>query len=119
MILANPASDSSPIVHERSIHLGSDTQSNMYASELNRILLALDIIKTELQFDNKNAMVLSDNQGALRALRNPASTSGQSVLIKVLQAWDNLITQGKTVGFRWIPAHCGIPGSDAADAAAK
>ena len=40
-------------------------------------------------------------------------------MIQIIQAWDALGTQGMVVEFRWIPAHRGIPGSDAADAAAK
>ena len=119
VILSDPNSDTSAVMHERSLHLGSDTQSTVYTAELNGILLALEVIRTELQPGNKKATIFSDNQGALKALRKPTNTSGQSVLIKILQVWDDITVQGPKVDFRWIPAHRGIPGSDAADAAAK
>ena len=119
VILSDPNSGASAVMHERSLHLGSDTQSNVYVAELNGILLALEVIRTELQTCNKKATIFSDNQGALKALREPSNTSGQSVLVKILQVWDDIRVQGSKVDFRWIPAHRGIPGSDAADAAAK
>lgn len=38
VILSNPSSDPSPILHERSHHLGSDAQTTIYVAELNGIL---------------------------------------------------------------------------------
>jgi hypothetical protein len=56
----------------------------------------------------------------LRTVRKPGNTSGQYILRKVLLLLRKLTTTlGIEVDFRWIPAHMGVPGNEAADQAAK
>ena len=46
--------------------------------------------KTQVITQLGKATIFSDHQGALNALRVPADTSRQSVLIKILQVWDDI-----------------------------
>jgi hypothetical protein len=52
-------------------------------------------------------------------MRKPSNTSGQYILRGVLQLLDELKARGINSEFRWIPAHRGILGNEAADTAAK
>lgn len=52
-------------------------------------------------------------------MRKPGNTSRQYILRKVLLLLRKITTLGIEVDFRWIPAHRGVPGNEAADQAAK
>lgn len=99
--------------------MGTDTQSTVYAAELKGILLALQILIANCSPEHHHFAILTDNQSALNALQNPGNTSGQSILVELLQIFDQATTAGLTVYFRWIPAHRGILGNDIADVTAR
>jgi ribonuclease HI len=70
------------------------------------------------QVFNKIA-IFSDAQAALRRLRNDNEGPGQLLARNSLLAEDRLRRRGIDIEYRWIPSHIGIPGNEAADAAAK
>jgi ribonuclease HI len=99
--------------------MGRDTESTVYAAELKGILLALQILEATPDLHHKKATIFTDNQSTLRTMCKPGNTSGQYILRDILQLLPKVVTLGVEVDFRWIPAHSGIPGNEAADKAAK
>jgi ribonuclease HI len=95
-----------------------DTESTVYGTELKGIFLALQIIEATPELHDRKATVFTNNQSALRTMRKPSNTSGQYIL-RGIQLLDGLKARGINSEFRWIPAHRGIPGNEAADTAAK
>lgn len=119
VILSNPMSASSPVVQKKTQYMGTEAQSTVYAAELKGILLALEIIIANASSVVHHFTIFTDNQSALKTVQNPGNTSGQSILVELLQTLDQTTTAGLTIHFRWIPAHRDIPGNEAADKAAK
>lgn len=68
--------------------------------------------------------IFSDSQAALRRLQagwKRDRGAGQGLCALVKRTWDELLQccPGVVVTLRWVPAHCGIPGNEAADRAAN
>ena len=104
-----------------SVHMGSDTLSTVYAAELQGISLALKIAQeyVDKNGERKEIAIYTDNQAAIWSIAKAEGRSGAYILADIAQQVQELQNKGWSVTVRWIPAHVGIPGNEAADQAAK
>jgi ribonuclease HI len=120
--------DGDTVISDRR-HLGTESQSTVYAAEL-----SVDMALARTISDNKantniigskrktarEMIILSDSQAAIQAVQNPQRPSGQYVLSCIYDHVRALRSQySKNITLRWIPAHVGVPGNEAADGSAK
>jgi ribonuclease HI len=105
----------------RSVHIGPDTQLTVYAAELQGISLALQIAQGYASGDGelKDIAIYTDNQAAIWSIAKAKGRSGAYILAEIAQQVLELQNKGYSVTVRWISAHVGIPGNEAADQAAK
>jgi ribonuclease HI len=111
-------------------HLGTESQSTVYAVELSGIEMALARVINDNKANTatigskrktaREVIILSDSQAAIQAVMNPQRPSGQYVLRMLYDHARALRSRYSTfVTLRWIPAHVGVPGNEAADGSAK
>jgi ribonuclease HI len=91
------------------------------AAELQGISLALQIAQGYASGDGerKGIAIYTDNQAAIWSIAKAEGRSGAYILADIAQQVLELQNKGYPVTVRWIPAHMGIPGNEAADQAAK
>ena len=105
----------------RSVHMGPDTASTVYAAELQGISLALQIAQEYASRNGarRNVAIYTDNQAAIWSIAKAEGRSGAYILADIAQQVQELQNKGRTVTVRWIPAHVGILGNKAVNKAAK
>ena len=103
-------------------HMGSSETSTVYAAELQGINLALQFADDDAEKGNKRdrVVIFTDNQAAIRSFQTPTGRSGAYIVAEAIPLIDKLQRVRRTpVEIRWVPAHTGIWGNEAADRAAK
>lgn len=106
-------------------HLGPESVSTVYAAELLGIQMALETVKRRRETRRwreriqHGVVIFSDSQAALKALLHPRMASGQVYQRECFRLLEWYTREGISVAIRWIPAHEGIPGNEAADRTAK
>jgi ribonuclease HI len=93
--------------------------STVYAAELDGIRMAMDIAR---DVSPRSVTLFADSQAAIQAVQNPRRPSGQYILDAIYKGVKALGARGlppENVQIRWIPAHVGVAGNEAADEAAK
>lgn len=105
----------------RSAFLGFSTTSTVYAAELYGISLALRIAQdyAERGGSRHNVAIYTDNQAAIWSVTKAEGRTGSYILEEIARQVQDLQSRRKLVQIRWIPAHVGIPGNEAADKTAK
>ncbi|EKV14892.1 Reverse transcriptase, putative [Penicillium digitatum PHI26] len=111
----------------RLCNMGSDDDATVYAAELHAIEMALEVIQYQFTSNDdwrerlaeRGAVIFTDNQAALKAIKNPKMPSGQVYLEGSLRVLDWCSKSKIQVELRWIPAHEGIPGNEHVDMLAK
>jgi ribonuclease HI/exonuclease III len=108
----------------RKAYMGTDKTSTVYAAELQGIKMALDIAQEQTgtatdRNDKRRIAIFVDNQAAIRTLTRPEGRSGAYIAKQIAQQIKQLQNNGHEVEVRWIPAHEGLEGNEAADLAAK
>ena len=102
-------------------YLGPETAATVYMGELAGIKMALQIARDMVHY-NMPFFIFSDNQSAIKALRRPNRRAPPKLVTEILELHrelKGLAERNVSVHLRWLPAHRGIPGNEAADAAAK
>jgi ribonuclease HI len=100
----------------KTAYMGKATDSTVYVAELEEIRMAMDIAAEQ---HHSRIAIFTDNQAALRAIKNSGTPSGQYILLQIMQQLSILQANHKATEFYWIPAHRGTQGNEAADKAAK
>lgn len=85
-----------------SVTLGTRAEQNPYTAELAAMAMALRCLPQSIR--GRHITILTSNQAALQALRQPRCQSGQSIIAEIYSTIKELKTRYNTVLFRWIPA---------------
>lgn len=88
--------------------------STNYRAEVKALELATESVRENMEYMKDNIVFLTDSLSIIQALKDPKNQS-----LRTLCTNFTAICNSKTCTVQWIPAHCDIPGNDAADHLAK
>lgn len=77
--------------------------------------LTYTTINVERQPGITSATIYTDNQAAIRKIKDPNSKSGQHLVQNIVTMIDGLQSAGVEIEIHWVPAHVGIAGNEKAD----
>jgi ribonuclease HI len=109
-------------------YLGTDSQSTVYAAELNGIEIALAKTRKENEGHQqaREVIIFSDSQAAIQAIQNPQRPSGQYVIGLIYDHVRAIRSRNRTqprhptnITIRWIPTHVSVDGNEFTDEEAK
>lgn len=106
----------------KTTYMGDSETSTVYAAELQGIKLALQMAVEEAERGHQwhKLVIFTDNQAAIRTFQDPRGKSGAYIVTEAVALIDRLqVELHVPVEIRWVPAHTGIQGNEAADKAAK
>lgn len=106
----------------RRIYMGDSETSTVYVAEVQGIVSALEMVTEDAEKGNrrKRAVVFTDNQAAIRTFQMPTGRSGAYIIARAISLIDKIQQDLELeIELRWIPAHIGLCGNEAADRAAK
>ena len=106
--------------HTNLYYLGKETESMVYAGELEAIHMAITHVR-ELATKTMRCRIFTDSQPAIKSIDKPRRQSGQSIIRRILDEIEELqrINPAYTLCFEWVPGHVGIEGNEKVDKAAK
>ncbi|KAF8881852.1 ribonuclease H-like domain-containing protein [Mucidula mucida] len=101
-------------------HLGRSDQRTVLEAELVGVLLALGLVRAVRKLIG--AIILSDSQSAIMAIRNGEVKGGERCLVEEFYRQLHLLVKSRPsmcLALQWIPAHEGASGNTRADMEAK
>jgi ribonuclease HI len=98
--------------------LGTEDISTIYAGELEEVKMALQET-TRRGGEARKLTIFTNSEAAIRAVRRPTRPLGQVIIVAIRDLICEFWAAGRELNIRWIPAHNGISGNEAADEAAK
>ena len=87
---------------------------SIFTAEIEAINKALTYVKVSTR---KSCVIFSDSMSVLQVIESQESKN--PLVNRVLQACQEIISNGKFITFSWIPSHRDITGNEHADRAAK
>ncbi|KAF9018230.1 hypothetical protein BDZ89DRAFT_1074019 [Hymenopellis radicata] len=116
-----PGSSTTDVVEvAEHLYLGRNNEHTVLEAELVGVLLALGMVKSVRRL--VRAIILSDSQSAIMAIRNGEVKGGERCLVEEFYRQMNLLVRSRPslrIVLQWIPAHEGVGGNARADKEAK
>ena len=88
-------------------------------AELAALLAALEVVPELPRCEGLPVVACLDSKAALMLLAGGAAAQTSAMGARLWTQLRRLEATGRTVHLQWVPAHCGLPGNEEADALAK